>query len=406
MINASLQTLEVNTLTVRDSIHIQDPSVFYPPEPHKFVSPFLEFSGDSNSIVGFRVGNEPFLQYDVSSNCVCAVHLASETVETGILKTDRIECSNATEFAGVLLKEGKAYIPGEACVGGHFIAKTGSVGGVNFREGTIKSLHSSAVSMSVDMFSCAMPIVLLGGVTLSRGCVYANRVELEASSLTTSGDELVFSTGIRTPPNTINELGSIHTQSGHTTIVGNVSVTDRFSANSADIGGIELDHNTLRVWGVGMIGGVTLQDNSISSMEADIGPLRVKEDSVVVRGTIQSFSTQTSDVSAFSIQSLNVTTSRLDASSVETSNLLASTISTTAISTSSISTSSISTTAISAGDYKLSDGSSILNWVYPRGVITLFHGKTPPRGWLECTGRAGTPKLDPPSPDVIYIVRM
>jgi hypothetical protein len=46
-----------------------------------------------------------------------------------------------------------------------------------------------------------------------------------------------------------------------------------------------------------------------------------------------------------------------------------------------------------------------LNGVFPSGMIMLFSGKTPPRGWLECNGKMGTPNLPSPASGVIYIVR-
>jgi microcystin-dependent protein len=46
-----------------------------------------------------------------------------------------------------------------------------------------------------------------------------------------------------------------------------------------------------------------------------------------------------------------------------------------------------------------------LHNVFPLGMIMLFSGKTPPRGWLECNGKGGTPLILSPAKDVIYVIR-
>jgi hypothetical protein len=63
------------------------------------------------------------------------------------------------------------------------------------------------------------------------------------------------------------------------------------------------------------------------------------------------------------------------------------------------------TNGIKASDYRLLDGTSILNSVFPVGIIMLFNGKLAPKGWFECNGKMGTPFLPSPAVGVIYIVR-
>ena len=101
----------------------------------------------------------------------------------------------------------------------------------------------------------------------------------------------------------------------------------------------------------------------------------------------------------------DISADRVETRQIKTESVLTSTVNASEVSTSQITAHAISAGYVKAADFRLNDGTSILNGVFPVGMIMLFQGKIPPRGWLECNGKCGTPTLLAPTEGVIYIVR-
>lgn len=381
--NAQLDTLDVTSLTVHGDLNIRNPEAFYPPPPQ-----FVEFD-QASSIVGFKIDdNDPFLVYNRSTH---EIEVSAITAVDGTfhsLYTERFTTS-VGEFADVLLKNGSVYAPGDTCVGGHLIAATGAIGGVQLRN---EELHCSTMGASnvvagtlscsfieTERIHCSAPYITLGGVRLLSGTVDAMQVqtgdvraktgyfnELECGSLAS------FSvvSGIRTPPDSSNVLGCLTATEGNVTIRGNLEVN---TVEAKVLDGHEVSTTELRCWGSATIADVGIHGGMIEASTGRIGGVQLSNSSLYADASFVRHSiADTHHIK----QELHVGTDV-----------------------------SIQDGSVRAADFRLKDGTSILNGVFPPGMIMLFHGKVPPRGWMECNGKGGTPTLAPPTPGVIYIVR-
>jgi hypothetical protein len=386
IVNASLDSLTVGSIRVLNDIVVPNRSTFYPPTPS-----FVELQSDAESVVGFRVDKTPFLVFDTSANELHTVNMVAESGHFQNLHVQRLTTS-VTDFGSLLVKNGNLYVPENANVGNHFIAGTGSVGGVQLHNRTVTSLEMStdqlnATSISCDILNtarihCEAPYITMGGVRLLSGDVEARELrskdahiqhcilgDLECGSISSMSDKLSVSTGIETPPESSNVLGCLRISKQHVDIEG-VLRSDVVSANTVETESIST--KDLQVWGSGTIADVQLSKGEISATRGRIGGVLLSQNSLdcmeVKTGILKSIGAQT--------ESLFVGDDII-----------------------------LEDGSVRAKDFRLKDGTSILNGVFPPGMIMMFHGKVAPRGWMECNGKCGTPLLTPPSPEVIYIVR-
>lgn len=393
LMTGTMDSLTVGSLTVRD-ISLADPSVLYPPNPHLLKKPYLHFQ--DNETVGFKIDDTPFLEYSKHAKKVRCENIEASnvllqtvtgtsgsfqtlsvttlnvpTLDLSLLKVDRIEALSNI-LGGVVLRDGGFSAPGDVNVGSHFIANTGNVGGVACKDGIVASKHVytttlSAEHIETDRIHCGSPYIVLGNVQLMSGDIQCKHIAAEQGTF-----ERVRCTMLESDNKKLTILSEISTLSGSTHNVGNLSIRE---SNTTFPGTFEsLGIHTKKLESQDMfadtlntssatIGGVNIQDNCIHAHTCKVDHLTVTENTV-------SFS--------------NVNTQHLDAASMSTVNLVAENV--------------------QASDFRLKDGTSILNAVFPPGMIMLYNGKAP-RGWLECNGKGGTPNLPSPAPNVIYIVR-
>lgn len=383
VLNAQLDTLEVTSLTVHGDLNISNPAAFYPPPPQ-----YVEFD-QASSVVGFKVDTEdPFMVYNRATQ---EVELSAITAVDGTfrsLHTERFTTS-VGEFADVLLKKGNVYAPGDIFASGHLIADTAAVGGVIMRNeellctslqsGNIASATLSCQFINTERIRCEAPYITLGGVRLLSGAVDATELhtgavhakagyfdEVECGSLSS----LSIRSGIQTPPDSSNVLGCLTAHEGRVKIHGKLEAS---VVEAKVLDGHEVSTTELRCWGSAMIADVGIQGGAIEASKATLGGVSLSNSSLYAEASF----VRHSIVDTHHIkQELNVGE---DVKIVDGS--------------------------VRAADFRLKDGTSILNGVFPPGMIMLFHGKVPPRGWMECNGKGGTPLLASPAAGVIYIVR-
>jgi hypothetical protein len=380
VLNASLESLTVQRLTATH-FSVPDMTIFHPPTPHILNEAFLDFSTGAPS-VDLRINNKPFLSYlndSLHTNNVTSSAGTFRRLFVSNLCVDRIESSRANEIGGVFMSSGHLTVPGNIHAD-EFVAKSGAIGGIPFSDGkgaftAVTSKHVSADRVCVADLSCSQKSIELGGVHLSEGSieasdscisgvrihncrvecdsvnasiVSAHRLDLDGASISSIDDRLSVDVGIVTPFDSANTLGCIRA-----------------------------DKSSLIVSGVLTARTGIFQSVSTNALES----AEIFSDKIKVGNTI--------------VNPDGISTQTVEANSADIATLVSS----------EIACSSIKVAEIRADDYKLTDGTSILKGVFPKGLIMLYHGEVAPRGWLVCDGRGGTPRITCPTPGVIYIVR-
>lgn len=383
VLNASLETLFVKHLRVPDI------TLFYPPEPHKLNNSFLDFS-TNNSSVDLRINNAPFLTYSRNQLYTNNINVSTgmfDTLSVSNIRVGRIE-SSTNEIGGVFMTSGHLTVPGNLHIGQTFVAKEGSMGGVLFRNGKsaftevsttrLIAERASISDLICSQFSSSQSSIDLAGVSISNGDIHANsvisdsdscisgvrlhncgidcefanlsmlhvrKIDIDSASISSVDDRLSMDVGIVTPPESINNIGCIRCDKSSLSVEGSLTVS---SANIGHLSVQDIIVQDIRV------GSTTIQPNGIHTPMITVGIADIP-----------------------TLNTHHTTCARIDV-----------------------------TEEIRANDYKLSDGTSILKGVFPKHIIMLYHGDVPPRGWLLCDGRGGTPRLPSPTPGVIYIVRV
>jgi len=382
VLNASLDNLCVNNLSV---IHfsVPDITVFHPKDPHILKNSFLDFSTDSDT-VELRTNNTSFLRYVDSNLYTNNVTVSLATISK--LCVGRIESTEGNEIGGVFLRNRSLTVPGSAYVGESFVAKEGAVGGVTFKNGRavftqIDTRVMNTERLCVNDLSCAFP-VRLGDVGLSGGNVNANTLHVETDSCIS---------GVRIHDCGIDcDYASISRVSSHRFDIDNLSLSsfeDRLTVG----GGIFTPIQSVNNLGCLMSDGSSVFiDGKLTAYSGTL--TSVQTESLVVGDVIIDKNSVKAPAGLFdSLVACNVHTSRIDTSGVHASNIHCS---------------RIDTSVIVADDYIGRDGTAILKNVIPVGMISLFSGEIPPRGWMLCDGRGGRPRLPSPTPGVIYMVRV
>jgi hypothetical protein len=212
-----------------------------------------------------------------------------------------------------------------------------------------------------------------------------------------------------------NMIGGIILRNGGFSAPGNVNVGSHFIASTGNIGGVSLKQGIVRgdildvtstQSNLTVSGDLTCKVIKCKRLEIDefpsivtdsdsvhsIGNLSISEGAAYFSGKFTSLCMSTEFV-----ESEKVSTQHLDVHTLATMKELT----VEKMNTKSV----VIDGTVKAHDFRLQDGTSILNGVFPLGMIMLYNGKVPPRGWLECNGKGGTPVMDSPAPNVIYIVR-
>jgi hypothetical protein len=383
VLNASLDFLTVNRLSVTD-LSIPDKSIFYPPNPHVFTKPFINFAGSSPTIE-LRSNTNVLLSFKNNSLYTNNVNVSSgsfDNISVSKLSVDRIESRHGNEIGGVFMKEGHLTVPGNICAD-EFVAKTGSIGGIVFREGKSAFTHLTSKKIDVSQIcvsdlSCSQAVIQIGGVELSGGTLSAEAIQVESDSCISGvrihncGIECDFANMGMLSVNRVDfDCGSFS------------SFEDRISA---DVGFITPTNST----------------NSI-------GCTIIDKDSLIVDGDLKANTVEVKTISAevLAAESVCVGGTQLQPNGVDTPMISADIGTITKLSSAHIECTRIDVASeIRADDYKLTDGTSILKGVFPKGIIMMYQGSVPPRGWLPCDGRGGTPRITSPVLGVIYIVRV
>ena len=387
VLNASLDTLAVHNLNVVN-FSVPDITVFHPKEPHILKKSFLDFSTDSPTIE-LRTNNTPFLRYAESNLYTNNVTVSLATVSK--LRVGRIESTEGNEIGGVFLNSRSLTVPGSAYVGESFVAKEGAVGGVTFKDGRAVFTQVDTRVMNVEQLcvkdlSCAFPVIL-GDVGLSGGNVNANTLHVETDSCIS---------GVRIHDCGINcDYASISRVSSHKFDIDNLSLSsfeDRLTVG----GGIFTPIQSL---------------NNIGCLMSDGSSVCIDGKLSAYSGTLTSIHTDRLSVRDVLIDNNTVDAVRGQFDTLVASNILCSRIDTTCVRCSQIDVSevkcdNIDTNVVVADEYNHKDGSSILKDIIPVGMICLFSGEIPPRGWMLCDGRGGRPRLPSPAQGVIYMVRV
>lgn len=410
-----LESLIVSNLIVSRDIKIPDPSIFYPPNPEILKNSYLNFLTDEH--VNFQSNGKPFLEYRndgmlYSENIgaqksiaqfarfekaqideIITPILSVPLISTNVIRATRFE-TLTNEFGGVLLKNGSVNAPSDI-YSGNIVSKIGSIGSVVFKDSivtckSIKSVDGAFKTMTCDTFNCSSPFLSVGNVQFSNGCmiaksiytsgIFTERIESQTArldslsvksiqigktQLTDSSDIFSVSKGICTPSNSSNSLGPLTLTEKNADLEGSLNVQDVrsfkgfvYSLNSSVLN----VHKSLRV------GDTVISTEGIRASSAKIKKITVNE------AVLKNIETENIVSESGNFENLNV--KRLEI-----------------------------TNGIKASDYRLLDGTSILNSVFPIGMIMLFNGKLAPKGWFECNGKMGTPFLPSPVEGVIYIVR-
>lgn len=417
VITASLEQLTVRRLAVSESFSLPDPSVFYPPHPEDLPTSHLVFHG-SAAVVEFRTGDgHAFFQYDCDKNVAYTEHHSTEVLDAGVvhsdaIKTGRLEATEivvpslcvpsirterletlTTEIGGILLREGTLTAPRDALVGGHLTAKSAATGGVSLRDETVTAAYGEVGvlgcdTIRTDILEVGSPTLTLGGVQLHHGNVEGRNVKFEGGT----GKTLV--------------VGNTRSETIATDLlrVGGRQITERDGTLVLDGGLATHEDSKLGPLWIGKEGACLVGQFVASSVETSnltVGELHRTRDLqvdhhaklggvVCVDGTITA-----KEMGVRTVRAEDAAVGMISATTANVSNVVCT----------KITSGQVVAESITSKDYRLSDGTSILNGVFPPGMIMLFAGNTPPRGWLACNGTGGTPLIPPPAPGVIYIVR-
>jgi hypothetical protein len=411
-----MEKLILTNLIVTKNIEIPDPTIFYRPNPEKLSNSFLNFCTPSN-IVEFKINDSAFLTFDEkdrqihSSKIGCSTlnadivqskraefdeliipSLTVSTISADVIKVGRIESAPANDIGGVLLKDGT--INANTIQVGNTVSVCGNIGGCSLKN---KNIWASDVN-----------VINLNAATISCGLIACDRLVCDVKHITLGG--VRFSDGNI-------KIGNLDASTINTNTIETKSVrTDTIITTNIETKNIKLE--TLDLFGtnnrLSVSGGLYIPVSHIS----EIGKLKLTKDLAVldVPFHVKSIETTVAKLGCVSISdgvlvSGNVTISgdisadRVETRQIKTESVLTSTINASEVHASQITAHAISAGYVKAADFRLNDGTSILNGVFPVGMIMLFQGKIPPRGWLECNGKCGTPTLLAPTDGVIYIVR-
>jgi hypothetical protein len=371
VLNASLENLFASNLSVLH-FSVPDITVFHPKNPHILNESFLDFSTNTSS-VEMRSNNIPFLTY--TRGALYTNNVSVSLANVSRLCVGRIESTDGNEIGGVFLKDRSLTVPGSAYVGEMLVAKEGAVGGAIFKDGAgaftrIQTKMLQTGTLHTDNFSCSSGLVL-GGIELSGGNLNTDSLHVETDS---------YISGVRIH-NCALECGvaNISQVFSHRFDLDNLSLSsfeDRLTVG----GGIFTPIDSVNNFGCLMSDGssVSVDGNlSVSSIEASSGTIRtIHTDSLCIDTEVQA------PLGRFaSVTTSDITCSELRCAKVDTSLVI-------------------------ADNYTHRDGTPILKNITPPGMITLFAGEVPPRGWMMCDGRGGRPRLASPTQGVIYIVRV
>jgi hypothetical protein len=390
IMTGQMDSLSVRDLTITGNICIPDITQFYPPNPHIFHRGIM-----FNGIAELAYRNTPFLQFDQDTSNVLLEKLRSSIIHTDCIESDHAKLSTlvvdtihtsaltlstlcvgrieatANIIGGVVLRDGGFSAPGNVNVGSHFIAMDGTIGGVSLKQNEVhahevhaQSMYAQTVSfdyIETSRIHCTAPCIVFGGVKLLSG-------NIECSNLTA------------------NNISTAHIQT-HTLdcsrITGSVTFDSDILTPSARI-------------------------NSIVATSANVCELvtvHTRTDTAHI-GTADICRVNTSDVHTRKLHCGPGVFSSIDTPTLSASSVISHSVCASLVETSKLNVDEISINgAIRAPDFRLPDGTSILHNVFPIGMIMLFSGKTPPRGWLECNGKGGTPMIPGPAKDVIYVIR-
>ena len=410
-----LESLIVSNLVVTRDIKIPDPSIFYRPNPEILRNSYLNFL--THEPVNFQYNGKPFLEYRndgmlYSENIgaqrsvaqfarfekaqideIITPILSVPLISTNVIRAARLE-TLANDFGGVLLKNGSLNAPSDIFCG-NIVSKIGSIGSVQFKDSiltctSIKSEDGTFKNVTCDKFNCSAPFLTVGNVQFSNGCMIAKslytsgvfterieaqtakldslsvkRIQIGETQLTDSLDMFRVSKGICTPSNSSNTLGPLTLTEKNADLEGSLNIQDVrsfkgfiYSLNSSVLN----VHKSLRV------GDTIISTEGINASSAKIKKITVNE-AVLKNIETEQITSESGNFEQLNVKSLEITN------------------------------------GIKAADYRLLDGTSILNGVFPVGMIMLFNGKLAPKGWFECNGKMGTPFLPSPVEGVIYIVR-
>jgi hypothetical protein len=410
-----MDSLIVSNLVVSRDIKIPNPTIFYPPNPEILRSSYLNFSthepvhlqsnGKSfleyrndgmlySENIGAQTSVAQFASFDKAQiNEIITPIISVPLLSANTIKAARFE-STANDIGGVLLKNGTVNAPQEIYTG-NIVSKVGSIGSVQLKDSnvscsSIKGDDATFKNMTCDRLYCSAPYITVGNVQFSNGSMLASsvytaavftekintqRAELDNIStkkitigeteLSDGSDMFCVSKGIFTPLNSSNTLGPLTLNKNNAILSGALNAQN-IQSLSATI--YEMDSTVLNVRKSLQVGDTFISTDRISTSNI----------------TLQT-------VSATDATLKNIETEQINSETINTDKLTVKTVEIT--------------DGIKAADYRLLDGTSILNGVFPVGMIMLFSGKVPPRGWVECTGKMGTPNIPSPAPGVIYIVR-
>lgn len=420
VLNASMDTLTVKTLRVESHLAVPDVTLFYPPHPETLASSFLNFDTPSRN-VEFRTGGNAFFCYNSDTDAGYIKALHAEQLETAVartntlratkiettdlvlpylhvphLRTERLE-TPAMEIGGIVLREGTAMIPRDAYVGSSLTVPRATIGSAHLDEHglSVPSLRAletiSCGQLTAERIVTSAPTLTLGGVTLDHGDVHARNLEFQGATgstlVTDTLQSVVAMTSdlrVGTQRVSCKDAEDAIAVSGGLIVpgpsrIGPLSVTPReatlvgaFHASSVEceVGSIQRLHvgaEGASIAGPACVAGVSLSNDTVSASRAKFSSLQSEEAATTI-------------LSSATVNASNVTCTHVGANQVVTNSIVSK-------------------------DYRLPDGTSILNGIFPAGMIMLYAGTTPPRGWLVCNGTGGTPSIPSPAAGVIYIVR-